>query len=92
MGGRLPILTGKAPFDLGLDVERLEPARDPARVAGFDERAHLGAQLVVGRALERVELERRAAVRGPAGVGRLQQLPDLLVAERVVWPAPRGRR
>ena len=42
MAGRLPVLTGQTPFDLGLDVQRRPAAGDAAGVAGLDEGPHLG--------------------------------------------------
>src|SRR3954471_23715142 len=88
MAGRLPILTGKATFDLRLDVERGLAARDPALVAGLNEGAHLGAQGVVRgrRGGQGGELGVDVAALAPAGRTRGEHLPDLLVAERIVDP------
>src|SRR4051794_20595176 len=85
MAGRLPVLAQKAPLDLGPHVERRLTARDAARVARLHEGPDLGSQLLVRRrSLERREVQGGPPAGRAAGVGGLELLLDLLVAEWVV--------
>src|SRR4051794_34616011 len=61
MAGRLPVLTGYAPFDLGLDVQRRFALGDATGVAGLDQGPDLVADRTLVRALRFVvERDRRA--------------------------------
>src|SRR4051794_23616483 len=89
MRRRLPREVAELTFDLGLDVERLLAARDPARVAGLDELADLLEDLGIRRRRGPCELrelaldvDRRATLRRPAGVAGLEHLADVLLALR----------